>query len=73
MEKQKLPFFYCLRGNFLHKTTDFDETFGDPRGKEKEYDDDENLSQGWWRVFHRAILLVVFSQNHHDRSESASE
>ena len=73
MEKQKLPFFDCLRGNFLNKTTDFDETFGDPREKEKEYDDDENLSQGWWRVFHRAILLVVFSQNHHDRSESASE
>ena len=73
MEKQKLPFFDCLRGNFLNKTTDFDETFGDPREKEKEYDDDENLSQEWWRVFHRAILLVVFSQNHHDRSESASE
>ena len=60
------------RGNFLHKSTDFDETFGDPKEKEKEYDDDENLSQAWWRVFHRAILLVV-SQNYHDRSESASE
>ena len=44
MEKQKLPFFDCLRGNFLHKSTDFDETFGDPKEKEKEYDDDENLS-----------------------------
>jgi hypothetical protein len=72
VEKLKLPFFDCLRGNFLNKTTDFDETFGDPREKEKEYDDDENLSQAWWRVFHRAILLVV-SQNYHDRSESASE
>ena len=64
--------FRVLRGNFLHKSTDFDETFGDPKEKEKEYDDDENLSQAWWRVFHRAILLVV-SQNYHDRSESASE
>lgn len=55
-----------------HKSTDFDETFGDPKEKEKEYDDDENLSQAWWRVFHRATLLVG-SQNYHDRSESASE
>jgi hypothetical protein len=44
-------------------------TVGDPKEKEKEYDDDENLSQAWWRVFH----LLVVSQNYHDRSESASE
>lgn len=69
----KIAVFLMFERKFPpHKSTDFDETFGDPKEKEKEYDDDENLSQAWWRVFHRAILLVV-SQNYHDRSESASE
>jgi len=48
--------------------TDVDETFGDPREREKEYDDDENPSQGWWWCVFRFTILVIVSHNYQARS-----